>query len=375
VIILQATNAGSGSGASSRAALDALAAGYARVGHRVVQVVPGIEERHRSAGGVLRVELPSVPLPGTGGRVIVERGRLRQLLEQWQPDRVEVADRLTLGWLGRWARRRGVPAILRTHERLDVLAARSRPLPSSRAVWDRFNGRLADGFDAVVAPSAWAADEFRRLGARPVHVVPLGVDLAMFHPARRGSGRPADVGGAEVLLAATAPLPTRAETVLLRATLRCLREAGVDADLVAVGDGRCRRAPGPAGRRPPHLRADGVSRADVAALLASADVVLDLGPAEPFGQAALEALACGTPVVGRRTGAVSEVLGDAGRTAYGHPRSLAAAVTALLAEDGVERRAAARAQAEGYAWRTAVDRVLELHAAAPQAVRTTASVP
>ena len=38
-------------------------------------------------------------------------------------------------------------------------------------------------------------------------------------------------------------------------------------------------------------------RADLAALLASADVALAPGPAETFGLAALEALACGTPVV------------------------------------------------------------------------------
>src|SRR3712207_7820352 len=38
-------------------------------------------------------------------------------------------------------------------------------------------------------------------------------------------------------------------------------------------------------------------RSAVAALLASADVVVAPGPVETFGLAALEALACGTPVV------------------------------------------------------------------------------
>ena len=54
-------------------------------------------------------------------------------------------------------------------------------------------------------------------------------------------------------------------------------------------------------------------RSSVAGLLASADVVMAPGPVETFGLAALEALACGTPVVAASTSAVAELVGGVAR--------------------------------------------------------------
>ena len=51
--------------------------------------------------------------------------------------------------------------------------------------------------------------------------------------------------------------------------------------------------------------------------LGAADVVLAPGPVETFGLAALEALACGTPVVVSGSGALPEVIGGAGVTVTG----------------------------------------------------------
>ena len=68
--------------------------------------------------------------------------------------------------------------------------------------------------------------------------------------------------------------------------------------LVVAGDGSRRAALAyRAARLPVRFAGHIADRAAVAALLASADVVLAPGPVETFGLAALEALACGTPVV------------------------------------------------------------------------------
>ncbi len=58
-------------------------------------------------------------------------------------------------------------------------------------------------------------------------------------------------------------------------------------------------------------------RSDLAALLASADVAIAPGPAETFGLAGLEALACGTPVVVSAESALPEVVGEAGASVAG----------------------------------------------------------
>jgi alpha-1,6-mannosyltransferase len=103
-------------------------------------------------------------------------------------------------------------------------------------------------------------------------------------------------------------------------------------------------------------------RSSVAGLLASADVVIAPGPVETFGLAALEALACGTPVVAASTSAVAELVGGgAGRSARPEPLALAAAVASLLAVPEVERRQAARTRAESFPWSRTTQTMLALH--------------
>ena len=364
MIIVQAANFVSPSSGGIRTALDALGRGYAAAGHRCIQVVPGVREQHRTMGGVTRVELPSWPVAGTGYRLICDRRRLRHLLDEWQPDRLEISDKSTLRWLGAWARRRGVPALLWTHERLDALAVHRRAIPTNLRALDRCNAMLAQDFSAVVAPSEWAAEEFRRLSVVPTHVVPLGVDLATFHPARRDNRlREALLGGGKVLVAAAVRLSAEKQPLLLADTIRELSRSGVPVVLAVAGTGpqqaALRRA---CHGLPVRLLGQLEEPTAVAALLATADVVIAPGPAETFGLAALEALACGTPVVGRRTGAVGELLGTAGAVAYGHGRSMAGAVNRL--QGRLDLREAARARAERYPWSASVTAMLALHGAA-----------
>lgn len=103
-------------------------------------------------------------------------------------------------------------------------------------------------------------------------------------------------------------------------------------------------------------------RAQLAELLASVDVVLSPSPVETFGLAALEALVRGTPVVGRRRGALPELLRDgSGVITYGHPGAFASAVGALLADDPDTGRVAARSRAARFRWDRTVERMLAVH--------------
>lgn len=77
----------------------------------------------------------------------------------------------------------------------------------------------------------------------------------------------------------------------------------------------------------------GIARHEVPALIRSADVVVCLPWFEPSGRAALEAMACGVPVVGSRVGGLVDTVQD-GVTGVlvppGRPDIAAAAVRRLL---------------------------------------------
>jgi alpha-1,6-mannosyltransferase len=346
-------------------ALRNLGEGYRRAGHEPVLVVPG---RHRSdemteQGRV--ITLPGAPLPRTGGyRVLAGRRELKRLLEELRPDRIEVSDRSTLRWTGRWARQHGVGSTMVSHESLaGLLGVWGMPAAARDRVADRLNRRTAEEFDQIVCTTAFAAAEFRRLGVPNLVEVPLGVDLEDFHPGcadpavRARYARPD-----EVLIVYCGRLSADKRPELAVDTIAALRSARVPAVLVVAGDGSRRAALAYRSARLPVRFAGHIAdRATVAALLASADVALAPGPVETFGLAALEALACGTPVVVNAASALPEVVGEGGVAVRGTPAGFAAGVRRLMERPEGERRAAARARAERFGWPQAVDGFLRAH--------------
>ena len=342
-----------------RTTVHALGHRYEGAGHQFVLVVPGPRADDEDLPWGRRVTIPGPRVPGSGGyRVLADLRRVRAVLEALHPDRLEVSDRLTLRGLGRWARAAGVPSIVIAHERLDGVLRAFTPLGARAAqqAADRHNATTADRFDRVVTTTTFAAQEFARIGV-PTDHVPLGVDLEQFRPAKRTptSGIP--------LLVLCSRLSREKRPDLAIDTLRVLHRGGFPARLVIAGSGPLtaslrRRARG----LPVELVGHLPDRASIADLLGAADIVLAPGPVETFGLAALEALACGTPVVAASTSAVAElVAGGAGRSARPEPPALAAAVAALLAVPEEQRRNAARARAESFPWSRTTDKMLALH--------------
>ncbi|GII60236.1 GDP-mannose-dependent alpha-(1-6)-phosphatidylinositol dimannoside mannosyltransferase [Sphaerisporangium krabiense] len=346
-----------------RTALNELGSGYRAAGHEPILVIPGPAAATRDTPAGTVITIPGPVVPGTGGyRVLTARRPLRRLLDALRPDRLEVSDRTTLRWTGRWARSRGVRSVMVSHESLDGLLRLFAPDGTPvRPLADRLNRATAADFDVVVCTTAWAAAEFRRLGVPNLVQVPLGVDLDRFHPRHRDPGPPGAPG--EPLIVHCSRLSAEKRPDRPIDALAELRRRGVPARLVVAGDGPRRAAlRARAAGLPVTFLGHVADRDRIARLLATADVVVAPGPVETFGLAALEALAAGTPVVVSRHGALPEVVGDAGAAVDDDPRAYADAIQDLLARDEGERRRAARRRAERYGWPAAVGGFLAAHA-------------
>ena len=345
-----------------RTAVDRLGAEYRSAGHEVFLIVPGPRtERSQLHSGVVRITLPARLIPRTGGYRAVMPRPVRELLEALRPDALEVSDRLTLRSLGPWGREHGVTTVMISHERLDRLVGQVLPNRAARRLADFANSRTAANYDTVVCTTAFAREEFDRIGATNVATVPLGVDLQTFHPRRHSTAlRQKWATPAQILLVHCGRLSVEKRVDRSVDAIAALCDAGVDARLVVVGEGPLRpRLERQAARLPVEFTGFVSNRRSVAGLLASADVTLAPGPHETFGLAALESLACGTPAVVSRTSALTEIItADSGASADNDPTAIAHAVREIVSRPEHHRRSCARRRAETFTWQRAADGML-----------------
>lgn len=334
---------------------------YRERGHQVSLIIP--QDRINPSislepqGMVYRV--PARSVPRTGYSLIWSRSGLASLMASIRPDTIEVSDRSTLGWTGRWAARRAprVGSIMISHEHLTGIMDRRTPLSPrpARKVSDVVNTSSARDFDAIVCPSRFAAHEFDRAGIE-THVVPLGVDLATFLPRSSPPGH----RGRPMHIIHCGRLSKEKNPGLSIDTVRELRTRGVDVHMTVLGhgpmhDALVRQAQGLPVTFHPYI----TDRSELADVMTTADVAIAPGPVETFGLAALEALACGVPTVCPAEGALGEVVGEGGIVAASTPSAFAGAVMTLL--DRPQARGRARAQAERFTWQASADRMLALH--------------
>lgn len=196
----------------------------------------------------------------------------------------------------------------------------------------RMQQAVARRMPLVLTASQVAAEELvatYRLEPARLRVVPVGVDPAAFRP------RPevARVPG-RIVAVASADVPLKGVVYLLEAVARLARRRSVE--LVVVG----RPSPdGAVARRVRLLGAErfarfvsGLSDTELACLWASAEVAVVPSLYEGFSLPAVEAMACGTPLVATTGGALAEVAGPDGEVALVVPPGDAAALA-----DRIER--------------------------------------
>jgi len=220
--------------------------------------------------------------------------------------------------------------------------------------------------DIVTATSRYLADVALSYLARPrtVEVVPFGVDPALFTPAAVppaalsvGTLRHLEPNyGIDVLLASLPYVVREQPEVRVQIGGTGSLHTALTRQATALGVSQNVRFTGR------------IAHADVPAWLQTLTLFVMPSRAESFGVAALEAQACGLPVVATDVGGLPEVVRD-GKTGLlvptENPIALATALLTLLVDP--QRRAdmgqAGRAWVmERYSWHTNVAQMLELYA-------------
>jgi N-acetyl-alpha-D-glucosaminyl L-malate synthase BshA len=240
-----------------------------------------------------------------------------------------------------------------------------------------------DRSDAVTAPSQYLADATRlEIGVAEslrIDVIPNFVDTLRFHPDRSrrehtlswlfpdaADGCLAAEGLAVLVHVSNFRAVKRVDCIVRAFALLAQKRPAL---LVLAGDGPER---GPAQALSREL---GVqrrvcflgNRENCVPVLQAADLFLQASESESFGLAALEAQACGVPVVSTRVGGVPEVILD-GETGLlvddAEPESMAQAASRLLDDPQLWARMSAvarRRAAERFAIADAIDRYEELY--------------
>lgn len=222
----------------------------------------------------------------------------------------------------------------------------------------------------IVAPSSWTeriARESPLFAGRDVHRIPNGLNLSVFRPIERGVA--CEVLGVDprpktiLFIAQVAGNNPRKGTQHLEAALQ--RLSPEYRLLIAGRDGAWWR-----GRVPQAVATLGPLSDDrlLAAVYAASDVVVIPSSVENMPNTAIEAMACGRPVVGFDAGGMRDAVshGETGLLVpTGDVDGLAASVEKVLGDEGLRARlgAAGRARAEAeFDAAVEVRRFVELYA-------------
>ncbi len=210
----------------------------------------------------------------------------------------------------------------------------------SRTIWqikrDMFQG-LAPGSLQLVAPSRWLAEEVRRsslLRDLPLAVIPNALPTAVFRPyektaARERLGIPA---AAKVVLFSADAVTSRRKG--LPYLMEALSEMDVAANILLVTLGAGRLALDP--RLPLISLGHLADEQQIALAYSAADLFVIPSLQDNLPNTVLEAMACGTPVVGFDVGGIGEMVrpGTTGQLVPARDvRQLRQAIAALLADE------------------------------------------
>ena len=207
----------------------------------------------------------------------------------------------------------------------------------------------------MISVSQAVADNF--IGAffplrKRVKTILNGIDLATFHPdstARKDVRQELKLGEAEPVIGIVGQLtPRKGQLELVRAFAQALPEIP-PATLLIVGAPLFNRDEEYGALLKQTAQELGIgervrftgARSDVAAGMHALDLLVINSSAEPFGLVAVEAMACGTPILAAASGGIPEII-EHGKTGWlvppGEEQALVTAIVSLSRQPALRRR-------------------------------------
>lgn len=343
---------------------------------RHVLVIPGADDSVEDGDGTrtYRLRGPRIPTQQQY-RFLLATRTLRHIVEHERPDLIEVGSQIFVPWVARLAtRRRPTPLVGFYHGNVERALEIGLDLASpaadlSRAVARRYLRAVDRLFVARFAASDALAADLARAGVAPVTRIRLGVDTATFTPRRKRHRvrvrSSLGVGADEPMVLYCGRIAAEKDVAWLVEQWRHVVRHSA-ARLVLVGEGSLKaelmQATQHGTARVSWLPFE-PDRERLADLLACADAVIAPGPVETFGLSALEAMACGTPVISVDRGAGAELVRRAGAGwTYEWRDSMSFAATMGTVLSGSDTRLGERGRAfaeREHRWDRAFDEIFE----------------
>jgi len=336
-----------------------------------------VDQNQRALRGNVSPERVRWPWVGPAQFYLHWYPRLKRILQEFRPDVIDL-------WEEPWA-------LVSAH----ACRLRNRLLPEARIVseteqnidkllpfpFERFRTYTLQNADWVVGRNAEAIEVVRARGYRgPADVVPNAVDAELFRPVDRAqcrselsvdgfvvgyAGRIVEEKGIADLIDALSLCPERVNLVLVGSGVaQPLLQAR--AERLGIG-ARVRFL----GNRPLEQLPRVMNALDVLVLPSRTTARWK----EQFGRVIIEAQACAVPVIGSISGAIPEVIANAGRIVPERdPAALAAAISELAHNPSLARQLgdAGRERVEqSYTWQRVAERMADIYRSVVEAPRQT----
>lgn len=340
--------------------------------HRLLQIVPGPEDRIVEDGQTIWCEIGAEPVRGSPNyRFILRKDKVREVLAHYRPDIVESMCPWILPWVAIRHRRAAPSTALVAGYHTDFPEAHVYRVASDLMgpMAGRFFRFLSccygeityREFDKVYSVGSTSLPMLERMKVS-ADVLPLGVDTSLFHPDKADPTFRRELGLTQTgpLLVYSGRLDNEKAADVLVDMFRLLPPE-LDAGMLLIGHGKLAedlktRAAGLPVVFPGFID----DRATLARALASSDIYVSAMPSETFGVSVIEAQACGLPVVGVAGGEMiarvppgTGLLGPIGDAA-----AMAANVAALWRDDWKGAGRTGRLLVESqYDWSATFDRL------------------